>query len=81
MRTTGGEQRRLALAIAMAVPANFFLLDEPTANTDQKFLLFLLTTLRETRNQGKGIMIVSHDIHCIVLENFQSIYHTHSDFQ
>ena len=59
---SGGEQRRLSMAIAMAVPANFFLFDEPTANVDRKSLLFLLTTLREMRNQGKGIIIVSHDI-------------------
>ncbi len=59
---SGGEQRRLAMAIAMAVPANFFLFDEPTANVDRKSLLFLLTTLREMKNQGKGIIIVSHDI-------------------
>ena len=59
---SGGEQRRLAMAIAMAVPANFFLLDEPTANADQKALDLLLFTLKELRSQGKGIMIVSHDI-------------------
>ncbi len=59
---SGGEQRRLAMAVALAIPAKFFLLDEPTANADQKSLLFLLKILKEMRNQGKGFLIVSHDI-------------------
>jgi energy-coupling factor transport system ATP-binding protein len=59
---SGGEQRRLAIAIGMATSADFFLLDEPTANLDQKTLNLLGNTLREKRNQGKGILIVSHDI-------------------
>ncbi len=59
---SGGEQRRLAMAIAMAVPATFFLLDEPTANADQEALLFMSKILRKMKNEGKGVMIVSHDI-------------------
>ncbi|MFX0087984.1 MAG: ABC transporter ATP-binding protein [Candidatus Hodarchaeota archaeon] len=60
---SGGEMRRLALAIAFInIKADLFLLDEPTANIDQKNLMFLKSTLRDMKNQGKGIMIVSHDI-------------------
>lgn len=59
---SGGEQRRLAMAIALTAPASFFLLDEPTANVDETALQLLLTKIKEMKNQGKGIMIVSHDI-------------------
>ena len=59
---SGGEQRRLAMALAMAVPATFFLLDEPTANADQEALAFLFKILKKTKKEGKGVLIVSHDI-------------------
>ncbi|MFX0170782.1 MAG: ABC transporter ATP-binding protein [Candidatus Hodarchaeota archaeon] len=59
---SGGEQRRLAIAATMASSATFFLLDEPTANLDQKSFQLLVVLLQELRNQGKGIVIVSHDL-------------------
>lgn len=60
---SGGEMRRLALAIAFInFKVNLFLLDEPTANIDQRSLTFLKSTLKDMKNQGKGVMIVSHDI-------------------
>jgi energy-coupling factor transporter ATP-binding protein EcfA2 len=58
---SGGEQRRLAIALTMASSAKFFLLDEPTANLDQKSFQLLMVLLQEMRNQGRGIVIVSHD--------------------
>jgi energy-coupling factor transport system ATP-binding protein len=59
---SGGEQRRLAIATTLASSATFFLLDEPTANLDQKSFQLLVVLLQEMRNQGKGIVIVSHDL-------------------
>ncbi|MFX0150266.1 MAG: ABC transporter ATP-binding protein [Candidatus Hodarchaeota archaeon] len=59
---SGGEQRRLAIATTLASSALFFLLDEPTANLDHKSFELLVTLLQEMRNQGKGIVIVSHDL-------------------
>ncbi|MFX0185296.1 MAG: ABC transporter ATP-binding protein [Candidatus Hodarchaeota archaeon] len=59
---SGGEQRRLAIALAMASSAKFFFLDEPTANLDQISFQLLMVLLREMRNQGSGIVIVSHDL-------------------
>ncbi|MHA2307515.1 MAG: energy-coupling factor ABC transporter ATP-binding protein [Candidatus Hodarchaeales archaeon] len=60
---SGGEQRRLALALAFTGPtARLYLLDEPTANIDHQSLVLLKSTLKEMSNQGKGFIIVSHDI-------------------
>ncbi len=60
---SGGEQRRLALALAFTGPtARLYLLDEPTANIDHQSLVLLKSTLKEMSKQGKGFIIVSHDI-------------------
>lgn len=59
---SGGEQRRLSLAISYASNADFFFLDEPTANIDRPFRLFLVEILNNLKNMGKGVVIVSHDV-------------------
>ncbi|NHJ03151.1 MAG: ABC transporter ATP-binding protein [Candidatus Heimdallarchaeota archaeon] len=59
---SGGEQQRLSLAIAYASNADFFLFDEPTANIDRPSRLFLADFIIKLRNQGKGVLIASHDV-------------------
>ncbi len=63
---SGGEQRRLVLALALASSAQFFLLDEPTAGLDQKTIELLLKTLYEVKKDNKGVILVSHDIDTIL---------------
>lgn len=65
---SGGEQRRVALAMAMAQGTAYLLLDEPTVHLDlhhQHAFFELLHTLQATR--GLGILAVMHDLNLAAL--------------
>jgi len=59
---SGGEKRRLTLAILQAMDSDFLLLDEPTQGLDKDGRKDLLRFLRERKEIGKGIVIATHDI-------------------
>ncbi|WP_020615192.1 ATP-binding cassette domain-containing protein [Paenibacillus daejeonensis] len=58
---SGGQQRRLALACAMALQPRWLLLDEPTAGLDAAGIEQLAKLLRAHRAGGGGALIVTHD--------------------
>jgi energy-coupling factor transporter ATP-binding protein EcfA2 len=59
---SGGEKRRLTLAILQAMDSSFLLLDEPTQGLDREGRSDLLRFLRERKELGKGIVVATHDI-------------------
>lgn len=63
---SGGEQRKLALALSFASSASFFLFDEPTANLDQISRKFFLSKIISLKQESKGIIIVSHDLEFVL---------------
>ena len=63
-----GEKQRLGIAATLAVGADFLILDEPSASLDMRRKNRLGILLRSLRNDGKGIILISHD------ERFNEMY-------
>lgn len=62
---SGGQKRRVSLAIAAAMQPHIILLDEPTANLDiatKKHVVHMLETLKE---HVKTIIIATHDMQLV----------------
>ena len=63
MEFSGGEQQRVAIAIALANNPKLLLADEPTGAVDQKTSLMIQDMFRSlNRELGLTIVIVTHDI-------------------
>jgi putative ABC transport system ATP-binding protein len=58
---SGGEQQRVALARALVWDPPLLLVDEPTAHLDQQATLLISILLKKLKQQGKTIVVVSHD--------------------
>jgi len=58
---SGGEQQRLALARALAADPFLLLADEPTGNLDSESGRIVLGLLREVAEQGRAVLLVTHD--------------------
>lgn len=58
---SGGEKLRVAVARALALKPQVWLLDEPTAALDPARVETLLRLLRELATAGAGMLVVTHD--------------------
>ena len=58
---SGGEAQRVAIARALAPDPALLLMDEPTAALDQARRSALGATLRRLAQQGRGLLIATHD--------------------
>ena len=59
---SGGEQQRAALAKILLLQPELLLLDEPTKGMDAFYKQKLADILRRLKQQGKTILMVSHDV-------------------
>lgn len=59
---SGGQQQRVALARLYLKPADVILADEPTGNLDEKNKKLVLETLKEFAEEGKIVIVATHDL-------------------
>lgn len=59
---SGGEQQRIAIAIALANNPKLLLADEPTGSVDTKTADIIFDIFRELNRNGQTMLIVTHDI-------------------
>ena len=62
---SGGEQRRMLIARALAQDANLILLDEPLAGLDATAQHDLLALLEDLRKEDKTLFVATHDLSCV----------------
>jgi len=59
---SGGEKQRVAVARALASPAELILADEPTGNLDSRISTQVVELLRQlAHEQNRAVLIVTHD--------------------
>ena len=59
---SGGEQRRLALALALVGRPQVLFLDEPTAGVDPQGRIAIREVVRRLRDSGTTIVLTTHDL-------------------
>jgi len=61
-RLSGGEKRRLAVAGVLAMGCNTVIMDEPFANLDWPGVVQTLNIIRDLKNSGKTLIILTHEL-------------------
>lgn len=59
---SGGEQQRIAIAIALANSPKLLLADEPTGSVDVGTANYIFDVFKDLNNNGQTILIVTHDM-------------------
>ena len=62
---SGGQQRRLSVATALATRPAVLILDEPTFGQDHATWTELLSLLAEARDAGTALCLISHDVQLV----------------
>ncbi|WP_157213450.1 ATP-binding cassette domain-containing protein [Paenibacillus senegalensis] len=61
-RLSGGQQKRLAIALAMVHEPKLLFLDEPTAALDPRARREIHALIRQLSSQGTAVAFTSHDM-------------------
>ncbi len=71
-KLSGGERKRLSVAIEYIADPEVFFLDEPDSGIDGHYTIQLMSILRKIADRGKIIVIISHSANRIA-ENFDKV--------
>lgn len=63
---SGGQQQRVVIAKVLASGANVLILDEPTTGVDKASQAEFYSLLKQLHDDGRTIIMVSHDIDSVV---------------
>lgn len=66
-KLSGGQLRRTMIAKALVADPDLILLDEPTASLDHSSQILLFNTLKELKDSGVTIILVTHEIGSLAL--------------
>ena len=61
-RLSGGEKRRLGIAGVLAMGCTTLIMDEPFANLDWPGVVQTLSIIRDLKNSGKTLIILTHEL-------------------
>jgi len=70
---SGGEKKRLSIAVEMIASPSLIFLDEPTSGLDSTAATSLVTTLRRLADSGKTVVAVIHQPSQHVFEKFDDL--------
>ncbi|MGY6587623.1 MAG: metal ABC transporter ATP-binding protein [Wenzhouxiangella sp.] len=59
---SGGQRKRVLLARTLVQDARLLLLDEPLVGVDRRSEQLIMSVLRDQRDQGRTVVMVTHDI-------------------
>ena len=59
---SGGQQQRVGIARAAAIEPKIMLFDEPTSSLDPESIQGILELIKETRDKGYTMLIVTHEM-------------------
>lgn len=62
---SGGEKKRAAIATVLSMDPEIIAMDEPTANMDPKSRAELIEILKMLKDEGKTLIIITHDVNAI----------------
>lgn len=71
---SGGEQQRVAIARSQVNNPKYIIADEPTANLDKELSLHFIEILKELKNDGKTVIVATHDPLFFELDFINKIY-------
>lgn len=73
-KLSGGERKRLSIALELVDNPNIFFLDEPTSGLDEVTAAQCIRMLRELARQGRTIVCTIHQPSATIYNYFDSIY-------